>query len=221
MALWFLLSLFVVKVVFALLYRTKISAWIQFILFFILAWGMNYYLYVVQPSPKLIPLGSYHFLLQVPSYLGNFCFGLAMYSLGLLMRDRQYTKPVLVLAVIVYLVQFFFPSAISMKEDQTTGPFPLAFAYSLAGIIVFDNIFRRFLNKSIPVLTHVGRNSMIYYVTHYVFLSVVFSIIDTRTMNTWLLFVGVSVLMCMYLFLMDFIFTRPKLQWMVGIRTKS
>ena len=76
---WFLLSLFIVKVAFNYLIK-KIKASMICIFAFILAFTINFY------------------SIEYPCYLGNVCVGMCFYSLGFIFKDIQYKRWILYLS---------------------------------------------------------------------------------------------------------------------------
>ncbi|WP_028909541.1 acyltransferase family protein [Prevotella sp. AGR2160] len=213
---WFLLSLFIVRIAFAALKKMKVNTIVIFTVSLLLAYAVNKLYYVIQPAPYVIMIGGKHLLLYIPYYWGNIFYGLVFYSLGLLLKDLQFNKYAFVIAAALYIIHFFYKSGIDVRADDVHGMFPaypLAVVYSIAGIIVFNNIFKRFINKKIPLLTYVGKNSMIYYVTHYITLSVMFNVfvgdVSKRT-DKPLLYIEGAIILTIALFIYDRIFTKTK-----------
>lgn len=220
MALWFLLSLFVVRCLFALLDLMGGTRWLLAVAGCSIATAfiLNYFTQVRPCTPVEVSLMGYHLFLQLPSYLGNIFVGLTMYSLGYYLREKQYSHLLFGLLSLIYLIQFFFPASISMKENEVTGPYFLTILYSVAGIVVFNNVFKMTLDRHIAILTHVGQNSMIYYVTHYVFFVLMFGCFGNwfNKLNPWCVFVLMSVLCVLFFVVMDFIFMRTRMKRFVG-----
>ena len=141
---------------------------------------------------------------------------MVMYCLGYLLKDIQYTKYVVITSAIVYLIHLFFPIHIDFRIIDSDN-LALAILFSLSGIILYDFIFKRHLNKRIPVLTYIGRNSMTYYVTHYVIMSALFNLVYKNfTMDKTTLYVVSALVIIILLFVADRIFSIRWLKWMIG-----
>ena len=218
LALWFLLSLFVVRCLFSALDHLGAAPLAVACVSIGIAFALNYFTQVNPRPPMVLSFMGYHLFLQLPSYVGNIFVGLSMYALGCGLREKQYDRLLFGLLLVVYLVQFFFPASISMKENEVTGPYFLAILYSVAGIVVFNNVFKMTLDRPLAILTYVGRNSMIYYVTHYVFFVFMFGCFGNwfNRLNPWCVFVLMSVLCVLFFFVMDFIFMRTRMKRFVG-----
>ena len=153
--LWFLFSLYCVQAVFNELYIRSFRP--------ICLFG----------GGLLISSVSYYIGLKYPYYLSTVSLGLAAYSFGYIFRELQYTKKSFCIFLALYLGIFLFcPSFIDFRDNclNDGGNYFLAVAFSLSGCIVFDNIFRKLPNCT--VLQFIGRNSMEYYVTHWIVLNI-------------------------------------------------
>lgn len=215
---WFLLSLYVVRVSYAALQKVRIKSIYVFVISILLSYAVYYICYIIKP---VVTAGAIS--ISFPSYIGNICYGLAFYSLGNLLRDIQFHKTFFCLSVFVYFIHFFYNSSIDVHSDYVTGMSPayfLAVIYSLAGIIVFNNVFKRVIARKVPLLTYIGKNSMIYYVTHWTTLCVLFELIKmTRVkIDETLLYVISAVILTIALILYDKVFTKTKLKRIMGIR---
>ena len=154
--LWFLFSLFFVQLLFNELYVRKIKP--QFI--FIISIIIPIVLY-------------YNSISNLPIYLTNVPLGLSVYTLGYILKNRQFDKKLISIAGIIYLgVILFYPSHLIFRSNtlNSGGNYLLAIIFSLAGCVVFNNIFKFLPNCR--VLQFIGQHSMTYYVTHWVILNV-------------------------------------------------
>ena len=109
-----------------------------------------------------------------PAYLANVAIGISMYSLGYLWKEKQFTVKLAFVAVLIYIsVMLFRPSHIDLRTNALygNGIYFLAIAFSLAGCIVINNFFHHL--PKIPVIHYVGRESMVFYVTHMLILELV------------------------------------------------
>ena len=154
--LWFLFSLFFVQLLFNELYVRKIKPQFIFIINII------------------IPIVLYYnSISNLPIYLTNVPLGLSVYTLGYIFKNRQFDKKLISIAGIIYLgVILFYPSHLIFRSNtlNSGGNYLLAIIFSLAGCVVFNNIFKFLPNCR--VLQFIGQHSMTYYVTHWVILNV-------------------------------------------------
>lgn len=59
---------------------------------------------------------------------------------------------------------------------------------ALSGIIVFNNLSFIFLNWNIPILSFIGRNSMIFYTIHYPMMILIYNLIKGNgLLNSYLI----------------------------------
>lgn len=152
--LWFLLTLFVVRIIFNITDRYGKAALIPISLVCITgAYLLNKY-----------EVNSY-------LYVANICSGTFFFTCGYLFKDWQHRKWMIATSIIAYiLIIVFIPSYFDFRSNS--GDNTLYFSWvisSLCGIIVFNGIFRL-----IPIkyycLSYIGRNSMVYFVAHWVVL---------------------------------------------------
>jgi fucose 4-O-acetylase-like acetyltransferase len=152
-ALWFLPSLFAVKWLACVLYKR-----------------VNVALLMVT---ALVLASVMHFTdFNYPLYLGNIMLGLFFYSLGYLMKNAQFRAWALIPAIAVYVVSIVVPFITNYFDfrfntvDESDNYF-LVLAYSVSGIVVFNNLFKCVFDRDIPVLSGIGRNSITVLCVHY------------------------------------------------------
>ena len=98
----------------------------------------------------------------------------------------------------------------------------------VVGSIVFNNILCRWLNKRVPLLSHVGENSVVYYITHGTFFELLFVVpifktkgglinaIGLGNVTGWPLYIGTTLLTILFLTLMDYLFRKTMLRVLIG-----
>lgn len=162
MACWFLLSYFIVKVVY-----TSLHGRVHPMTVFLIGVALSFGLYLHKEGvANFGVLDAY--LKKVPYWVGNISIGLSLFSLGHLLRNLQYNRTVLTVAILCLVIHFLYPSSIDMRANVCERGFYLPAVLSgIAGCIVLNNISRWVLDREIRVLTYVGRNSMIFYLSHY------------------------------------------------------
>ena len=207
-ALWFLLSLAIVKVSYPLLTHTlKINKWILCFSSFTTAFLLSIYTY------KLTEIVG----IPIPRWFGNVFLGMFFYALGDLLRERQYDRYIFAIALPIYIIHLFFPCYLDFIWNSSR-IFPLSVLYYVSGIILFDNVFKRLFNYKIFLLTYIGKNSMVYYITHYTFFRLLFTLLDRYSINLvgWPLYLVTLVISIFFLTSMDYLFRIKEIRWIIG-----
>lgn len=171
LALWFLLSLFIVRCLYNIL-----SSRIRLNAIFILLTSL------------IVTLLIFHFEIHKPYYLANSLAGLFFFSAGRLLAKLQYNKWIMGLSAIVFLIHMIFlPSFVDMRVNKLVeGYYELWLIGSISGCILLNGLCRmaflyipRLINKNprlhyldfIPnFIITLGRNSLIIYLYHWLFL---------------------------------------------------
>ena len=188
-ALWFLLTLFLVKCLHAGLAPRIGNRAIVF-------------------ATLLISISILYFKiilgLKYPEYLYNTVAGLLFYSAGIELKKRQFDSVVLFVAAIFFLaVLALIPSRVDFQHTRVVegSAFIWPFA-ACSGIIVVNNLAKILYNEKwliIRLLSYVGRNSITFYVTHFIVGNIAFIIMNVFGIlpsNSWTLFtvyVGVMI----------------------------
>ncbi len=218
MACWFLLSLFVVRVSYAVMAKRKMPPQILIGIGILVAW-LVYELSVKAQWYYPLSVGSHHFQLHLPFYVGNIFHGLAFYALGAWLREKQFSRILFALATVVFVAKFFFPAVIDFRANDVSGDnYFLGVAYELSGCIVINNIFKYVANRPIGWLSYIGRNSMVYYLVHYPFMKVIcyFFYAPFAAMSGEVRYLLLSGILVVFLFLSDFLFRNKAAGRLVG-----
>lgn len=200
--LWFLLSLFFVRLFFSLLHKYKIPIIVILTFSFLAGWLIY---------AKHVPIGL---------YFGDIAFGLLFFCLGFLLKEKQYNNIVFIASLPVYLgllVFLFISSFHSGYDTVILQPYPLIRLFNLAGIIVINNVFRRLPKIQLPILARIGKESMTPLVTHFIILElfIYFNSMIWHLPTHILLFIIIASMAIMLPLFVHF-FNRPRFQWMVG-----
>lgn len=203
-ATWFLLSLFVVRITFNILY-IRVHPLFMVVVFASAAYAIHI-------------INSYKACYLVPNYLGNMCHGLSLYSLGYYLKEKQYNRKIFITAVLIFIVKFFLPAEIDFRSNLPTGHFMLAVLYGMSGCVVINYIFRKIAICEIPFVSHFGKDSMIYYLVHYpVIITTTSSFSNScESMQLWLKFVLLSLIVTFSLILSEYIFRVKKIRFLIG-----
>lgn len=152
--LWFLFTLFWTQLIFNYLFQKKFSAY--WMVLGGLIWALIMYL-----------LGY-----DSPTYMVNIPLAIAVYALGYLWKENQFTKRYLTIALIAYFsVMIVCPSHLIFAANVLNpgGEYVLSLVFSIAECILFNNIFKYI--PHFPVLQYIGRHSMVYYISHWLMLT--------------------------------------------------
>ena len=112
--------------------------------------------------------------IEKPAYLANVSIGISLYTLGYLWKEKQFYKKYASMAIALYLgIMIIWPSHIDLRNNTLYGNsiYILAIVFSISGCIVINNLLR-YLPK-LQIINYIGKNSMLYYVTHMLILELV------------------------------------------------
>lgn len=215
---WYLLSLFVVRVVFNILYHRMHPLLIS-VLFPLLAYGI----YLMNDNDLCfdLSLAIIDSKLSIPPfYLGNMCNGLALYSMGYYLKEKQFDRRLLVVCVILFVLKFFWYSGIDFRANEPYGAhFLMAIVYGVSGSVVINNVFKIFLDRPLAFFTHVGKNSMIYYLFHLPIMFVITSLFGDcfDGFDFWIKFILLSFIVTLFLAFFEYILSKnKKISFIIG-----
>lgn len=151
--LWFLLSLFMVRLIAKPIVEAKSSVLIIGVSLFCFLTGFVF--------------NSYN--ITEPDYLLNVVTGTAFFLLGYIFRDIQYMKFMGILAAVIYiLLEMFAFSSVEMRHNLLeTGSYLVWPIICLSGIILSNNMSKVLQLKNNNIFVVAGRNSMMLFVWHY------------------------------------------------------
>ena len=146
--LWFLLSLFLARMFFA-----KVKGFIHSL--------------AIALGGLFIGLGFSLLNVHTVGWIVNLPICVSFLVMGVFLRELQYDRRVFVVALVSFLaIKIFCLSTVDIHGNELTqGHYLLWWIASLSGIVVINNIFK-FLN--FRFLAVIGRNSMEYYVWHWI-----------------------------------------------------
>lgn len=149
--LWFLFSLFFVQLLFNASYQRGVRPCIMAFL----GIAISIILHFVR--------------LNLPIYLSNVALGTAVYAIGYIMKESLFCKANLWLALLLYCsIMICCPSHLIFRSNtlNTGGNYLFAIVFSLAGCVLFNNIFQKL--PSCEFLRYIGQHSMTFYVSHWI-----------------------------------------------------
>ncbi len=213
----FLLSLFCVRVTYSALKSVTPHPLCIASVSLLLGWVI-YELSVSHDVYYPINVFSKSFQVHVPFYIGNMFHGLAFYSLGIWLRERQFCRWVLISAFCLFFIKFFFPAGMDFRTNDSGGScYFLSLLYELCGCVIINNVFRKIANRKISLLSHIGQNSMVYYLVHYPLMSFAFLFINPFPhVSSSIRYILMSLILAALLVAFDYVFRVKRLRWMVG-----
>ena len=177
-ALWFLLTLFVVRMI----------ATITFLQFDALFIGVI--------GAVIACLFHFFYFRFMPWTIYTTAWGLCFFAIGYKMKGNEQNRWVIIVSTIILLLTFTITDIpeVYKKEDTCSWYwYVLWYPASLAGCVVFNNVCRllekteAFLYSDILLFSPikwVGRHSMTFYVSHFIIFKVVYDIIGYNK-NAW------------------------------------
>ncbi len=194
MPIWFLLSLFCVRIVFnyfEIINMGKACIGIAVVVAFLLA---------------LIGVTK-------PPYFGNICLGLFFYGLGYYLKQIQFKQSIFLISISLYfLLYLFHPSNIDVRANLCNlGTYLGAVIGGVFAIIAINNLSR--CNISLRPLSYLGRHSMIYYLCHWIILKQVQTYVSASPQELYL----IMCLACLILLpVIDRMICMANIRWIVG-----
>lgn len=177
-ALWFLLTLFVVRQI-ATILTPKFNALLIGVIGAVIACVIHFI--------------NYPFL---PSIIYTTAWGLCFFAIGYAMKTYEQNRWVIIISAILLLLTFTMTNIpeVYKKEDTCSWYwYVLWYPASVAGCIVFNNVCRWLENAETKTYIHpslfspikwVGRHSMTFYVTHFIIFKVVYDLV-AKYHETW------------------------------------
>lgn len=152
--LWYLFSLFVIRVLFSFVS------------------GSNYYLIILTIFGLLVAVEMHDIRLYIPIWCYNIPLGIFFFGMGTLKIEKYLNIWAVVLCSLVYISSvLLFPSSVSFFENKLCyGNYYIWIAASISGNLLFNF----FLSKlpTIKLLCYIGRHSMTILVWHMPILSI-------------------------------------------------
>lgn len=160
--LWFLLTLFVVKLMFNFISgisEKRIFIYVVSVSSFLLAYMLN-----------LIGFSDNY-------YIANMLLGLSFYCMGYILVNIQYRRIVFFLSSVAFFcLIIFIPTYLDFRSNtiSANGNYIAWGLACVCGVIMLNNIFKYLYSysKIISAFVYIGRHSMAYYIMHWIVLGV-------------------------------------------------
>jgi len=196
---WFLISLFAVKILF------NVSSKHNIIL-------------PISIGTLVIALIHQHFIYNHYCFLGNIPLGYLYYVTGHYLKEKQYNNWVLAISIILLVLEYvFIPTNVDMRGNCIYfGSYPIGIICSIFGVIIMNNLFRvKWLQ--LKTLVYIGKNSISFLVIHYpiIWLMQAICIKYISSNHTiCILFSTIVIFICSFAFA-HFI-SKSKYKWIIG-----
>lgn len=204
--LWFLISLFFVRVVF------------NYIRDYV-----NHYAFMA----ALLIMAFLHYLFLANHgiyWFGNICSGLLFYIIGMKFKQLQYNRwSVIVSIIVLVLIGFTKPTIVTMFGNfllYDDGIYLLWYPFCIAGIIIFNNIVK-YIGK---YFTHyhfddIGQHSMVYYVIHFPLGYLVCALYEyySEHQNNWELLMYLCLMWFGFLPILTYLFNTKRMSKYIGL----
>lgn len=195
--LWFLLSLFFVRVCFSFLVNRKIPIYLIAIATLLFSCLMHELL-----SVRIQLAGTD---IGIPKYVFTTISGMFFYSVGYLLKEKQYLGGVFLVSILIFVtISIFDFSVVGFKNDTLErGHYFVNKVDSVAGIIIINNIFK-YLCKiyKFPILNYIGKNSMYFLILHFPIMTLSLILYSGREWDSFILqilFITIGTMMVIYL----------------------
>lgn len=197
--LWFLLSFFIVKELFSLSRYCKIPVIVVAVISLFIAFLHN------------------HILVNSPAYVGNISNGLFFFSIGYLLRDLQYRRKVFFLSLLIAIVIFPFCSYLDFRANKIyygSNFYLINELFMVAEIVIVNFLMKKWGGRHC-LFTSIGRDSILYFATHYIFLSISWNALHLvfHIENPNIMFLLNSIVLIISLFFMQKIYHKGWLDW--------
>lgn len=200
--------------------------WFLFSLFFVrVFYAFAIHLHIPRLLVSVISLISAYALfkadLPIALYFENIAIGLFFFSTGNILRDIQYTDPAFILSGILYTAYLLFAFCI---HDITCEfrinafvPYIPTIVFSLAGCIAINNLFNRIKSLNFNRLSKIGKSSMNYFTTHFIIIGT-FGYLNRQLfhLNSLLFFILTIILLLLLLPPINRILSQDGFGWLNG-----
>lgn len=200
--LWFLVTLFEVKVIFAFLNR-KMSGYIIFIVFFLLSGVFSF------------------FDLHSPGYVFSFFTAMTFYSSGHILANKENSALVFSFCGILYVVSIlFFPQMVDIRTSTLIyGNYNTFIIVSVAACITWNNICKYVVRYIPATFLQFGKKSMVYYVAHWLAISYSSLLLNLLHSDAygWKYFGLLSLMVVILLSVSAYYLMKPKAKFLFGL----
>lgn len=199
--LWFLLTLFVIRMVYLYLPHN--------------------YIIVNILLGLLIGCIGYYFSIR-PRYISNIATGSVFYGIGYLYSKcgKTWIKQKWYIPAIVYILSLIFPQQVDMLFNEVLmGTWWGWMVAAVSGCVVFELMFEYIIHKSksrLHLFSYVGQNTMAILVLHWPIMVLVNCLCDMADLTVIWRLVANWFVICIWMPLAQWILTNRYLKWTIG-----
>ena len=210
-SLWFLLTLFFVKLISNFFVIKGIKPFFLLLLSLLLALLFFFLRRYSEESP----------ILRYPEYLYNTITGICFFSAGFVLKERQFSKTIVLISLFIhaFIIVILF-SFVDMEHNTlVVGYYSLWILSSMTGVILTNNLFRYLCEKkSFHILQYIGKNSIVFYVTHFIIIKLVILYISPLLplLSNWALFLVMFGLCVIIIPIMNTLINNSSFCWVIG-----
>ena len=201
--LWFLVTLFEVKLIFAFLSRIW-GGKIIFIVCFLLSGVFSY------------------FDLHKPGFIFSFFTAMTFYSAGYMLANKQYSILIFSFCAILYVASIlFFPQMVDIRTCTLIyGNYNIWIIASVAACVTWNNLSKYFVSYVPDIFLQFGKDSMIYYVIHWLaisYSSLLLNLFITDTFG-WVYFSLLSFMVIFFMSVAVYYLKKPNMKFLFGFK---
>jgi hypothetical protein len=200
--LWFLLTLFLVRIIYNILPNNKRVYWIMIALSGLL----SFILY-------LIAFSDYF-------YIGNTLLGLFFYGLGHKFFKLQYKPAIVILSTSIFICLIIFvPTYVDFRSNTMgDGCYPAWLLASIAGLIMYNNLFKYLPKFVLQPFVFTGNHAMSYFVLHWIVMGIVQIVFRYvfHIEQPSILFASYAIFIATLCPIIEWSLKKTRMEWMMG-----
>ena len=118
-------------------------------------------------------------------WIGNIPLSLSFFISGYLLKSFYQKKMVIICSLLLIIFYIIHPVYIGVRSNEVVfgDYYYLGWLYSVSACIILVFFFKKYLDFSIPVLSMIGRESMIFFASHYLILYFTDKLYDSYLFN--------------------------------------
>ncbi len=173
--LWFLLSLFFVRIIF-----NTLSNYIP-----------HATVIITIVCPIILCLCQICIETNIPYYFLNITSGLLFYAIGYKLKEFKPSKIITLLILLIYIgIMVFYPQMIDMRSNKIIhGTYIGWIITSTIGILAINSVFRVFIYKA-NSLSKIGKDTMPVYCWHWIILLLITPLLGIFIRNNYIYFIA-------------------------------
>ncbi len=201
---WFLLSLFTVKLIFYYVEKQFNTATLA--------------IAAMVVTETMLIVFNYTGI-RLPDYFCSIPMGLFFFSVGKMLSQRQYEIGIIVIAALLFASHFIEPlqSCVNFRSGKIAYGYGLSFIMQCVGGIVLINVLFKKIITPILFVSYVGQKSMIFYCCHWLAIMLVYFICHDIYALANKKILGIMIVVIFAVIpIVNVIIHKCKIQWIIG-----